>query len=63
MQTGGELSENTSVFLLIIIVVILLANYYTTIVSTTTSIGTTTYDGIASIFSNITNFFSLNDNF
>ena len=63
IQTGGELSENTSVFLLIIIVVILVANYYTTIASTTTSIGTTTYDGIASTFSNITNFFSLSDNF
>ena len=63
IQTGGELSENTSVFLLIIIVVILVVNYYTTIASTTTNIGSTTYNGIASIFSNITNFFSLNDNF
>ena len=63
VQTGGELSENTSVFLLIIIVVILVANYYTTIVSTTTNIGNTTFNGFASIFSNINNFFSLNDNF
>ena len=63
VQTGGELSENTSVFLLIIIVVILIANYYTTIASTTTNIGNTTFNGIASIFSNITNFFSLSDNF
>lgn len=63
IQTGGELSENTSVFLLIIIVVILVANYYTTITSTTINIGSTTYNGIASIFSNITNFFSLSDNF
>ena len=62
-QTGGELSENTSVFLLIIIVVILLANYYTTIATTTTNVGTTTYNGFASIFSNITNFFSLSDNY
>ena len=62
-QTGGELSENNSVFLLIIIVVILIANYYTTIATTTTNVGTTTYNGFASIFSNITNFFSLSDNY
>jgi hypothetical protein len=63
VQTGGELSENSSVFLLIIIVVILIANYYTTIASTTTNIGNTTFNGFASIFSNINNFFSLSDNF
>jgi len=63
VQTGGELSENSSVFLLIIIVVILIANYYTTIASTTTNIGNTTFNGFASIFSNINNFFSLRDNY
>ena len=63
IQTGGELSENTSIFLLIIIVVILIGNYYTTIATTTTNVGTTTYNDFTSIFSNLINFFSLSDNY
>lgn len=62
-QTGGELSESSSIFLLIIIVVILIVNYFTTIKNTTTNIGTTTYNDFNSIFSNLTNFFSLSDNY
>ena len=62
-QTGGELPENTSVILLTIIVFILIANYYTNIQTTTANIGNNTVSIFTSLFSNITNFFSLNDNF
>ena len=62
IQTGGELSEKTSIFLLIIIVIILVINYYTNIKTT----ASTTKDGLSGIisifFSNISSFFSLSDN-
>jgi hypothetical protein len=62
IQTGGEVSEKTSIFLLIIIVIILVINYYTNIKTT----ASTTKDGLSGIisifFSNISSFFSLSDN-
>ena len=61
-QTGGELSEGTSVILLTIIVFILIGNYYTNLKTTTVNVGNSTVSTISSLFSNITNFFSLSDN-
>ena len=61
IQTGGEVSENTSIFLLIIIVIILVVNYYTNIKVTVS----TAKDGVSGatsiLFSNISSFFSLSD--
>lgn len=62
-QTGGELSEGTSVILLTIIVFILIGNYYTNLKTTTVNVGNSTVSTISSLFSNITNFFSLSDNY
>jgi hypothetical protein len=62
-QTGGELSEGTSVILLTIIIFILIGNYYTNIKITTSDVGNSAYSTVSSLFSNITNFFSLSDNF
>ena len=63
VQTGGELSEGTSVILLTIIVFILIGNYYTNIKITTSDVGNSAYSSVSSLFSNISNFFSLSDNY
>ena len=62
IQTGGEMSETTSIFLLIIIVIILASNYYTNIKVTTSNAKDGILGVISLFFSNIISFFSLSNN-